>query len=94
MARIQSDAKKVHKRSIFHDLIHPVQEKPEVTEIAVEEAEEAEAAVPEVTETTVSEIEMTDANQPKLPKKKYDAIHLSRNQFKIKYGKYGKGKKK
>lgn len=91
LGRILQGGVAKHKLSIFAPLVAPAPQSP-VSDMQVDTLFE--------NELVVIEEEMADANvavEPKgekLSKREYDAIHLSRNQYKIKYGKYGKGKSK
>lgn len=89
--RIVTDTTVTHSLSIFKDIVAvPVTEAWHVTKKSkralLESAEEPELAVNE-------EIEMVVDVAP-MNKRQLDQINLSSNQFKIKYGKYGKGKGK
>lgn len=87
LQRIITATTKTYKKSIFHDIVHP---KAEGDLVAMDE-ESLKKPVIEEDKGELS-MELDSVDRPPLSKKELDAIHLSRNQFKIKYKKYGKGK--
>jgi hypothetical protein len=90
LQRLVTSTPKKHSLSIFHSLLNPLEtpvEIQELNEIPQENIEENHLI-------EIEENDLIELDQVVLSKKEKDVIHLSRNQFKIKYRKYGKGKSK